>query len=96
MLLDSDRATGRKLKRPTAQSADPIEPIEYDWISLKVSSILLCNWNLQRIKRYSSKICLWSLFNTIAISFEEIQKLFSIKINYSFPDITRVDPPWIS
>ena len=46
-LLFGNRAIGRPLNWPDMQL---VEPIGYHWISVKIFSILLCNYNSHRIK----------------------------------------------
>ena len=53
-----DRIIGRPLNWATVQLADPIE---YDWISVKIFSILLCNYISHRIK---SRKCIKNLLVT--------------------------------
>ena len=43
----NDRTIGKPLNWPTVHLADPVE---YDWISVKILSTLLCNYNSHRIK----------------------------------------------
>ena len=63
-----DRAIGRPLNWPTVPLADPID---YDWISVKIFSIL-CNYNSHRIK---SQMCIeiFAYEHAYYFSFERIQ-----------------------
>ena len=52
-----DRANGRPLNWPTVQLADPIES---DWISVKIFLILLCNYSFasnQKLDVHQKYVC---------------------------------------